>query len=49
MGCNCGGGKKDFIWRYTSPTGQTVNYTSEVQAKAAVIKNKGGRWTKVAK
>lgn len=49
MGCNCGGSKKEFVYRYQSPEGKTVIYTSEVQAKAAVIKNKGGRWAKVAK
>lgn len=49
MGCNCGSSKKAFIYRYVSPTGKTTSYESEVQAKAAVIKNKGGRYTKVAK
>lgn len=49
MGCNCGSSKKNFVYRYVSPTGKVTNYTSEVQAKAAVIKNKGGRYSKVAK
>lgn len=49
MGCGCNSSKKDVVFRYVSPTGSTTTYTSEVQAKAAVIKNKGGRYTKVAK
>jgi len=49
MGCACQGKNKDFVYRYVSPTGKTATYTTEVQAKAAVIKNKGGRYTKVAK
>jgi hypothetical protein len=49
VGCNCGSSKKDYVYRYVSPTGSTTTYTTEVQAKAAVIKNKGGRYTKVAK
>jgi len=48
MGCNCGSNKKNYVYRYISPTGKTTTYTTEVQAKAAVIKNKGGRYTKVA-
>ena len=49
MGCNCGKNKQTFVYRYVSPTGQSTTYDSEVQAKAAMIKNKGGRYTKVAK
>lgn len=48
MGCACNKGNKKFAFRYTSPTGKTTTYPSEVQAKAAVIRNKGGRYTKVA-
>lgn len=49
MGCNCGNKNSSFNYRYTSPTGNVTVYTSEVQAKAAVIKNKGGTYLKVAK
>jgi hypothetical protein len=49
MGCNCGGKNKEKVYRYVSPTGQVITYTSKVQAEAAKIKNKGGRYTEVAK
>jgi hypothetical protein len=49
MGCNCNKSGKTYVYRYTSPTGKTTTYDSEVQARAAQIKNKGGRYTKVAK
>ena len=46
MGCNCGGKKntgQSFV--YTSPTGVKTTYNSEVQAKAAQIRNGGGTIT----
>lgn len=50
MACgSCGAKNREYAYRYVSPTGSTTTYSSEVQAKAAVIKNKGGRYTKVAK
>lgn len=49
MGCNCGKNKKAVAWRYVSPTGSQTTYNSEVQAKAAKIKNKGGTITEVKK
>lgn len=49
MGCNCNKGNKSYKYRYISPTGKVSTYESEVQARAAQIKNKGGRYAKVAK
>lgn len=49
MGCNCGKNKKTYSYRYISPEGKVTTYDSEVQAKAAKIKNKGGHYTAVAK
>ena len=41
MGCNCGGSKTSQAqYIYTSATGQQTTYTSEVQAQAAVIREK---------
>jgi hypothetical protein len=40
MGCNCGKSKKQE-WIYTHQ-GVTTIYTSEVQARAAQIRNSGG-------
>jgi hypothetical protein len=50
MGCNCGGQTKkestqNFV--YTGTDGRQTVYTSQVQAKAAVIRNKGGTWVAV--
>jgi t-SNARE complex subunit (syntaxin) len=50
MGCNCGGAKtasQQFL--YTSPKGESKVYTSEVQARAAQIRNGGGQITVQAK
>lgn len=49
MPCNCGKNKKAVAWRYVSPTGKQTTFTSQVQAKAAQIKNKGGTITEVKK
>lgn len=45
MGCNCGGKKSAGVvsqYVYTSPSGAKTTYNSEVQAKAAQIRNGGG-------
>jgi len=34
-------------WIYTAPNGQKTTYTSEVQARAAQIRNKGGTYVPV--
>lgn len=49
MGCNCGGTKTATTrWVYTHPvTKAKTTYTSEVQARAAVIRNNGGTYTPV--
>jgi hypothetical protein len=46
MGCNCGGTKTAPVkFVYTHPvTGAKTVYTSEVQARAAQIRNKGGTY-----
>lgn len=44
--CNCGGGQasqQKFV--YTSSTGQQTEYTSEVQAQAAQIREKAATGT----
>lgn len=43
MPCNCGKkrtAKQQYV--YTSPTGQTTTYNTEVEAKAAKIRAGGG-------
>jgi hypothetical protein len=42
MGCNCGSKSKKNTYVYTSPQGQTKTYNTEVEARAAVIRNQGG-------
>lgn len=45
MGCNCGGGNgQALVYVYTAPNGAKTTYNSEVQAKAAKIKNGGGSY-----
>lgn len=47
-GCNCGSGKKkEFKYVYTSKSGEKKEYNSEVEARAAQIKNGGGTWRAV--
>lgn len=49
MGCNCGGTKTaptKFVYIHPVTKAKTV-YTSEVQARAAQIRNKGGTYTPV--
>jgi hypothetical protein len=42
MPCNCGRSTQQFIYRYTSPSGSTTNYPTEIEAKAAKIRSGGG-------
>lgn len=42
MGCNCGSKTKKYTYVYTSPQGQMKTYGTEVEARAAVIRNNGG-------
>lgn len=46
MGCNCGGAKNgiQYNYVYVSPTGVRKVYRSEIEAKAAQIRNKGGTY-----
>lgn len=41
-GCNCGKKKGSTSYTYTSPSGQVTTYNTEVEAKAAKIRNGGG-------
>ena len=47
MACGCRGknGAKAFV--YTSPTQEQITYRTEIEAKAAVIRNGGGSYTAV--
>ena len=45
MGCNCRKAGSAKVFTYTSPTGQVVAYRTEIEAKAAVIRNGGGTYT----
>ena len=47
MGCNCGGAAKQSKYIYTDPNGKQTIYTSEIQARAAQIRNSGGSYTAV--
>lgn len=50
MGCNCG--KKagvNYSYVYQSPKGVRTTYSTEIEAKAAVIRNGGGQYETVAK
>lgn len=42
MPCNCGKKNAAVKWVYTSPSGQTTTYNTEVEAKAAQIRQGGG-------
>jgi hypothetical protein len=45
MGCNCGGqNKKNMVWEYKF-NGQLKVYKTEVEARAAQIRNSGGTIT----
>lgn len=47
MPCNCGKANAAQKYIYTSPAGQQTVYTSEVQARAAQIRNSGGSYIAV--
>jgi hypothetical protein len=48
LGCNCGSKAKKQNFVYTHPkTKATTTYTSEVQARAAQIRNGGGSYAAV--
>lgn len=49
MGCNCGKTMATQQFVYTDPKGNQVTYTSEVQARAAQIRNGGGVYVAVAR
>lgn len=50
MGCNCGkSSQQKFEYRFTGPDGKVKVYTSEVQARAAQIRQGGGSYVPVAK
>lgn len=42
MGCNCNKTKAATEYVYISPGGQRTTYSSELQARAAQIRNNGG-------
>lgn len=48
MGCGCGGSKSQ-VWVFTDPTGKSVTYSKEIEAKVAKIKAGGGTITSKAK
>lgn len=41
MGCNCGGQGQPSAWVHTAPSGQTTTYRTEVEARAAQIRQGG--------
>lgn len=46
MGCNCGGQKIQYQWTYVNhSTGERKVYKTEVEARAAQIRNGGGTIT----
>lgn len=45
MGCNCGGKNSKFAYLYVSPKGDRKVYKTEVEARAAQIRNGGGQIT----
>jgi len=48
MGCNCGKTKSTQNFVYTNPaTGAKVIYRTEVEARAAQIRNSGGTYVAV--
>lgn len=42
MACNCGSKSPSMKYLYTSPTGQATMYNTQVEARAAQIRNQGG-------
>ena len=49
MCCNCGKAAAQQQYLYTAPDGKQTHYTSEVQARAAQIRNSGGHYVSVPK
>lgn len=49
MACNCAGKNKATTWNYVAKDGSTKSYPSEIQARAAVVRNGGGKVVAVAK
>lgn len=49
MGCGCGGGRTNanLSWKYTAPNGQETTFRTEIEAKAAVVRNNGGTYQAV--
>jgi hypothetical protein len=46
MPCACQGGKSaNRVWVFTGKDGTTKEYTSEIQARAAVVRAGGGKVT----
>jgi hypothetical protein len=48
MACACQG-KKNVAWNYVAKDGSTKSYPSEIQARAAVVRNGGGKVVAVSK
>lgn len=49
MACGCRGKNGGYSYVYTSPTQQQYTYRTEIEARAAVIRNGGGSWAAVKK
>lgn len=45
MGCNCGGKNAKQRFLYIAPNGQQTVYNTEIEARAAKIRNGGGTIT----
>lgn len=41
MGCNCGGGSTQQSFVYTNPAGGQTTYATEIEARAAQIRQGG--------
>jgi hypothetical protein len=46
--CNCGKKKVSGKWTFTSASGQTTTYATEIEAKAAQVRAGGGGTVKPA-
>lgn len=47
MGCNCGKKTASQKFIYTAPNGAKTTYKTEIEAKAAKIRNGGGSYVAV--
>lgn len=47
MGCNCGKKAASQKFLYTAPNGKQTKYNTEIEAKAAKIRNGGGTYIAV--